>query len=113
MPIIKVKQHLQCAVKSGRPTLNQRLLCVIMNLMTHMFFRSIVGGQAEASARTGRSLALKSKDKLWLAVADTMYADTSELCGKNDVARAARHEAEEAMTTVPEGIRKRFEGVVG
>jgi hypothetical protein len=76
-----------------------------MNNMTTTFFTGIVGDQAEKSARTGRSLAKKSHDRLWIAVADGMYGDIMERCGKPAEAEAARREAESLVMDLPEALK--------
>lgn len=103
--IIKTKQFLQSAVQAAKNALNNQLLCLVMNLMTNMFFKNIVGDQAEKSVRAGRSLAKKSSNTLWIAVADQMYAETLERCGKLEEAAAARHSAQEAMHALPDSLR--------
>ncbi|CAK3975635.1 uncharacterized protein RCC_04929 [Lecanosticta acicola] len=103
--IMKTKQYLQCAVQAAKVALNHQLLCIVMNQMTNMFFKNIVGDQAEKSVRAGRTLARKSQNKLWMAVADRMYSKTLERCGKLDEAAAARHSAQEAMQALPESLK--------
>ncbi|EME48280.1 hypothetical protein DOTSEDRAFT_124072 [Dothistroma septosporum NZE10] len=103
--ILKTKQHLQVAVSAAKIALNNQLLCIVMNIMTDLFFHNIVGDQAEKSARAGRTLAKKSQDKLWTAVADRMYGNTLEKCGKTAEAAAVRREAQEAMERMPESLK--------
>lgn len=107
--IIKTKQYLQLAVRGAKMTLNNQLLCVVMNMMTTLFFSNIVGEQAEKSAKAGRSLAKKSKDKLWTAVADRMYADTLVRCGKSADAQQVRMEGEQTMQQLPSALKAVFE----
>ena len=103
--IIRTKQYLQAALHAAKSVIDNHLLCVVMNIMTDLFFTNIVGDQAEKSAKAGRSLAKKSQDKLWQAVADRMYADTLERCGKVNDATSARNEAQECMQGLPESLR--------
>lgn len=107
--IIKTKQYLQSAVHGAKVTLNNQLLCVVMNIMTKLFFSNIVGEQAEKSAKAGRSLAKKSKDKLWTAVADRMYADTLVRCGKSEEAKEVRTEGQQTMQQLPSAVRAAFQ----
>lgn len=104
--IIKVKQQVQAAVTAARTALNNQLLCIIMNIMTHLFFNGIVGDQAEKSARAGRTLAKKTQDELWLAVADKMYGETLALAGRHGEATIARQEAEQSMEALPKKLRE-------
>lgn len=76
--------------------------------MTDLFFQSIVGEQAEQSARAARTLAKKGGDKLWLCVADNMFGEIKERCGKNAEAAAAYKEAVEVLEGVPEAVRGRL-----
>ncbi|KXT13747.1 hypothetical protein AC579_10083 [Pseudocercospora musae] len=85
--ILTTKGCLHRAVVAAKAIGNSQLLCMVMNIMTDAFFHNIVGDQAEKSAKAGRTLALKSQDKLWTAVADGMYAETLERCGRFPEAR--------------------------
>lgn len=107
--IIKTKQYLHSAVHGAKVTFNNQLLCVVMNIMTTLFFSNIVGEQAEKSAKAGRSLAKKSKDKLWTAVADRMYADTLVRCGKSADAQQVRREGEQTMQQLPPALKAVFQ----
>ena len=102
--IIKTKQYLQAVVQASQAAMNQQLLYIAMNSLTNLYFRNIVGDQAEKSARVGRSLARKAQDKLWTAVADDMYGETLERSGKAIEAAAARREAADAMAALPESL---------
>lgn len=77
-----------------------------MNAMTDLFFQSIIGEQAEKSAQAARTLAKKSGDKLWLCVADNMFGEIKERCGKVPEARAAYKEANEAMKELPAALKQ-------
>lgn len=103
--IITTKKHLQNAVLAAKAVGNTQLLCIVMNIMTDAFFHNIVGDQAEKSAKAGRTLALKSQDKLWTAVADGMYAETLEKCGKKVEAEQMRREAEQSLQRLPLALK--------
>ena len=107
--IIKTKQYIQSAVQASRAASNNQLLCVVMNLMTENFFHhTIVGDQAEKAALAGRQLATKSRNKLWTIVADDMYGDIMERCGKTAEAETARKEAQRLLPDLPESLRNRL-----
>ncbi|KAK3114611.1 hypothetical protein LTR53_006908 [Teratosphaeriaceae sp. CCFEE 6253] len=108
--MLKLKQDLQVAVTAGKAVTNNQLLCITMNLMTHMFFKQIVGEQAVKSARASRTLAKTVGSKLWQAVADKMFGDTLALCGATREADAARSEAEKSMLALPKSLRDQFAG---
>ncbi|KAF2165096.1 hypothetical protein M409DRAFT_67387 [Zasmidium cellare ATCC 36951] len=103
--IIKTKQYLQSAVQSAKAAVNNQLLCIVMNIMTDLFFTNIVGDQAEKSAKAARSLATKSQDKLWTAVADDMCANTLERTGRIADAQSVRQEGQEALQRLPESLK--------
>lgn len=103
--IIKTKQYLQAAVDASKTASNNQLLSIVMNVMTATFFTHIVGDQAEKSSKAGRSLAKKGQDRLWTAVADGMYGDIMERCGKAAEAEAARKEARSLMADLPESLK--------
>jgi hypothetical protein len=104
--IIKTKQYLQSAIQIAKTTSSQ-LLAMVMNIMTDNYFRdSIVGDQAEKAANASRSLAKSARSKLWMAVADGMYGDIMERCGKPAEAEAARREAQSLYPELPESLRE-------
>lgn len=104
--IVKTKQCLASAVEAAKKAHNNRLLCVVINFMTDMFFHNIVGGQAEASARAGWTLARKIQDKLWCGVASSMYGDTLERSGKIKDAAVARKDAMDSVKHLPESLKE-------
>ena len=106
--IIKTKQYLQQAVQAAKAASNHQLLCIIMNNMRDLFFANIVGEQAEKSAKAGRSLASKTSNDLWLAVADGMLAETMELSGKFADAQRYKDEGMAAMERLPQSLRERL-----
>ncbi|KAK4580382.1 hypothetical protein LTR86_000585 [Recurvomyces mirabilis] len=108
--IIKIKQNLQFAVQAAKLANNNQLLCIVMSLMTQLFFSNIVGEQAVKSARASRTLANKTQNVLWRAVADRMYGNTLELSGEINEARKARIEAIRAMESLPPAIKLAFAG---
>ncbi|KAK4550510.1 hypothetical protein LTR36_000089 [Oleoguttula mirabilis] len=107
--IIKRKQYLQSAVQAAQAVKNQQLLCVILNNMTSMFFHGIVGEQAMKSAGAGRTLAVRTRNKLWEAVSCKMFEDTFELCGERDKAAAGHRGAQQAMQALSPTLRQKFQ----
>ena len=104
--IIKTKQYLQSAIQIAKTT-SSPLLAMVMNIMTDNYFRdSIVGDQAEKAANASRSLAKSARSRLWMAVADGMYGDIMERCGKPAEADAARREAQSLYPELPESLRE-------
>ncbi|KAK3696308.1 hypothetical protein LTR37_018044 [Vermiconidia calcicola] len=108
--MIKTKQHIQSAVQAARDASNNQLVYIVMNIMTDMFFRNtIVGNQAESSANAGRTLARKGRNGLWTCVADGMFGDIMERCGKVAAAEEARAEGEELFPGLVEPLRRSLE----
>ena len=103
---IKVKQHLRIAIQSARETGRPQLLALTMNLLTEKFFKDIVGQQTEKCANTGRNLAQRAGDPLWIAVADEMYASALERNGDGARADELRVEGFEHLEKVPIGVRE-------
>ncbi|KAK0900527.1 hypothetical protein LTR91_018555 [Friedmanniomyces endolithicus] len=90
-PILKLKKELHPGIKAAKAAANTQQLCMIMSIMTNMFFTNIVGDQAIKAARASRTLARQCGSKLWQAVADT------------------RIEGEKMMRSLPESLTKRFQ----
>lgn len=107
--IINLKQYLQRAVTASKEASNNLLMYISMNVMTSSFFSTaIIGDQAEKSAHAGRVLAKQGRNRLWIAVADGMYGDIKERCGKVEQADAARMEGEAQWETLPKVLQDRL-----
>ncbi|KAK0252995.1 hypothetical protein B0A54_09906 [Friedmanniomyces endolithicus] len=107
-PILKLKKELHPGIKAAKAAANTQQLCMIMSIMTNMFFTNIVGDQAIKAARASRTLARQCGSKLWQAVADSMYGETLGLCGEPHDADVARIEGEKMMRSLPESLMMRF-----
>ncbi|KAK1088815.1 hypothetical protein LTR48_001179 [Friedmanniomyces endolithicus] len=112
-PILKLKTELAPGIKAAKAASNTQQLCMIMSIMTNMFFTNIVGDQAIKAARASRTLARQCGSKLWQAVADSMYGQTLDLCGEPRDADVARVEGETMMRSLPGSLTKRFRFVDG
>lgn len=106
--IIKIKQHLQNALRPAQVVKNTQLLSIIMSTMTESYFTNIVGKQALQSANAGHSLSVKTKNPLWIAVADIMYRDTLERGGDSNAAAAMDAKARMSVQRLPEAVRERL-----
>ncbi|KAK4997782.1 hypothetical protein LTR66_002873 [Elasticomyces elasticus] len=109
LPIIKRKQFLQSSLAASKSVNNTQLLTMAMNYMNFMFFKNIVGEQAEKSATTGRTLAKRGRSRLWTAVADGMVGETMERCGKLAEAQEARDEGRRVLEQLPATLKRKFE----
>ena len=78
--------------------------------MSAKFFKGVVGGQAEKSARASLSLAMKGGDRLWWSVADGVLGDTLEVQGKGGEAEGARKEGREIARGLEGGLWRVVEG---
>jgi hypothetical protein len=105
MTIVKTKHFIQLAIGAAQKVGNDRLLNILMNHMTHVFFANIVGRQAEQSAKVGRVLAKRSGDRLWMAVADRMFSETTEKSGNLAEAQNALQQGEQAMARLPVSLK--------
>jgi hypothetical protein len=99
---------MQTAMQAARSSYDDHLLCMLVNIMTDLFFTNVVGEQAEKSAKAGRNLAKKTNDRLWTAVSDRMYADTLDRSGKTSDAGLIRNEAWETMHSLPPSLKAAF-----
>lgn len=79
-----------------------------MNAMTDLFFQGIIGDQAEKSVKAARSLARKGHDNLWWCVADSMFAEINERCGKPGEAAAARKEGANLLKGLPDSLKRKL-----
>lgn len=104
--IVKTKQHLQAALQIAKPIANNQLLAISLSFMTELFFKDIVGEQAEKSARTGQLLAKRARSSLWTAVTDGQLAETLDNCGKRDEAEQIRAELEKHVASLPTPLRE-------
>ena len=107
--IIKTKQYLQSAIQAAKRAQNKQLIYMLMNLMTASFFAdTIIGDQAEKAAHAGRQLAKGARSRLWTVVADSMYSDIMERCGKLAEAGGARKEAVNLYPALPEDLKEKL-----
>ncbi|KAI9768449.1 MAG: hypothetical protein M1840_004858 [Geoglossum simile] len=105
-PLIKSKQFLQLALKTAKGIANNQLTLITLNFMSWKFFRGVVGEQAEKSSRASLRLAKKGMDGLWTSVAEGMLADSLEVQGKMEEARAMREEAMKSAETIVPRLRE-------
>ena len=103
---MQTKQFLRNAIQTAREIGRPQLLALTMNLLSDKFFKDIIGQQTEKCASTGRNLAGKAGDPLWLAVADEMYASVLERSGNGVRAEELRAEGLMSLNKVPVGVRQ-------
>jgi hypothetical protein len=103
---IKTKQHLQQALQSATSICNSQITCITLTFMSYKYFRGVVGEQSEKSAKAGRAMAKKARDRLWVSVADEMLAETLERQGKAPEAKAIREEGDRVMASLPQALKR-------
>ncbi|OJJ43782.1 hypothetical protein ASPZODRAFT_135808 [Penicilliopsis zonata CBS 506.65] len=103
---IQTKQFLQQALQSATAISNSQITCITLTFMSWKYFRGVVGEQAEKSARAGRAMAKRANDRLWVSVTDEMLAETLEIQGKNDEARAVREEGQRIIMGLPPTLKR-------
>ncbi|KAL8802892.1 MAG: hypothetical protein Q9182_003508 [Xanthomendoza sp. 2 TL-2023] len=102
--IIKTKQYLQTSLAAAKATANNQLLCITLSLMSHKFFKGVVGEQSEKSARASENLARKGMDALWRSVSAGVVGETMELAGRGEEAERVRGVGREIARGLPEGV---------
>lgn len=90
LSINQVKWHIQHSVSDARSTMNGQCLSIALNIMRCRFFENVVVVQALKSAKAASAMAKKSGNVLWMSVAEGMLAQSQEIQGAMDDARAAR-----------------------
>lgn len=103
---MQTKQFLRNAIQTAREIGRPQLLALTMNLLSDKFFKNIIGQQTEKCASTGRNLASKAGDPLWVAVADEMYASVLERSGNGEKAEELRADGFMCLSKVPVGVRQ-------
>jgi hypothetical protein len=90
LSINQVKRHIQQSLQGAQQTANTQCLSIALNIMRYRLFENVVGEQALKSARAGAAQAKKSGNLLWMSVADGMLAQSFEMQGILDEARATK-----------------------
>ncbi|KAL2262475.1 hypothetical protein VTK26DRAFT_1206 [Humicola hyalothermophila] len=90
LSINQVKRHIQQSLSGAQQTCNTMYLAIALNIMRARLFENVVGEQALKSARAGSAQARKSGNVLWMSVAEGMLAQSYEMQGALEEARASR-----------------------
>jgi len=91
--MVKIKSHLGTALVRAKATGNAQFVCLTLNIMCSKFFSGVVGNQAEKSAMAGRMQAQRSKNVLWMSVAEGMLARCYDVSGKKERAASTWEQA--------------------
>ena len=104
--ILLTKQYLQSALQASKQTDNKHLMCMVLNFMSWKFFRGVVGGQAETSARASQNLAQQCMNGLWMSVSAGLLGDTLEVAGRNEEAERARRSGMKTSGSLPQTLQE-------
>lgn len=104
--ILLTKQYLQSALQASKQTDNKHLMCMVLNFMSWKFFRGVVGGQAETSARASQNLAQQCMNGLWMSVSAGLLGDTLEVAGRNEEAERARQSGIKTSASLPQALQE-------
>ncbi|KAL8734508.1 MAG: hypothetical protein Q9166_001408 [cf. Caloplaca sp. 2 TL-2023] len=102
--IVKTKQYLQVSLSAAKATANNQLLCITLSLMSHKFFKGVVGEQSEKSAWASQNLARKGMNALWRSVSAGIVGESLELAGKGEEAEKVRSMGREIARGLPERL---------
>lgn len=103
------KRHLQNCLKAARDINNAQLVSISLSLMCTMFFKDQVGEQAKSAVKSARTLANRSKSKLWSAVTAGLQEGTAMVHGDVATADMAKADLQRLVETLPEGIKQELE----
>lgn len=104
--ILLTKQYLQSALQASKQTDNKHLMCMVLNFMSWKFFRGVVGGQAETSARASQNLAQQCMNGLWMSVSAGLLGDTLEVAGRTEEAERARQSGIKTSGSLPQALQE-------
>ena len=108
--ILLTKQSLQSALQASKQTENKHLMCMVLNLMSWIFFRGVVGEQAERSALASQNLAQQCLNGLWMSVSAGLLGDTLEVAGRSDEAERARLSGLKTSGSLPQALQELMSG---
>jgi hypothetical protein len=105
--IVTTKQLLQPAVKKAKESDNKLLQCLTMNIVTSRFFgTAVIGPEVEKATKVARTFSVKLKSELWCSVADGMYSDIMDRCGRPQDSDAARQQGLALLEKLPPALKK-------
>ena len=84
------------------------LVAIALNLMCTMFFKDVVGAQAQKSVSSARALADRSKSALWSSVAAGLQEQTALRHGNEGSARNFREDGDKLIVKLPQAVKRKF-----
>lgn len=104
--LIDRKKSVQDALNNGRTATNNQIVAVTMSVMSSLFFKDIMGDQAQKSVQAARALAIRANSELWCAVAYGAMATMAAKQGKYHDAEAAQERIQATVAKLPEKVRE-------
>lgn len=103
--LIDRKKSVQDALNNGRMANNNQIIAVTMSVMSSLFFKDIMGDQAQKSVQAARALAIRANSELWGAVAYGAMATMATRQGNYKEAEVAKERVQVTVAKLPEKVR--------
>ena len=104
--IIATKQALLWGCGHAQAVNNNKLLCIILNILSWKFFQGILVDQTEKSVQACLTVAKRCEDTLWISVSAGVMADSLEAAGRLDEAAPIRAEGMRYARELPPKIQE-------
>ncbi|TLD32108.1 75k gamma secalin [Venturia nashicola] len=104
--LIDRKKSVQDALNNGRSAHNSQIVAVTMSVMSSMFFKDIMGDQAQKSVQAAQHLAQRANSDLWRAVAFGAMDTMATKQAKYQDAQQAREYLQTSVAKLPEKVRE-------
>lgn len=104
--LIDRKKSVQDALNNGRSATNSQIVAVTMSVMSSLFFKDIMGDQAQKSVQAAQALAQRANSDLWRAVAFGAMDTMATKQAKYQDAQQAREMVQLTVAKLPEKVRE-------
>jgi hypothetical protein len=106
--LIDKKKHFHNCLAAARTVNNTQLVSIALTFMCTMFFKNVIGEQAQKSVSSARALADRSKSNLWRSVAAGLQEQTALRHGNEGDALTAGRDGERLMDSLPKAVKAQF-----
>lgn len=106
--LIDKKKHFQNCLSAARTVNNTQLVSIALSLMCTMFFKNVVGEQAQKSVSSARALADRSRSALWKSVSTGLQEEIALRHGNEAEASNAAMENQRLIDTLPDAVKGQF-----
>lgn len=106
--ILDKKKHFANSLNAARAMNNTQLVAIALALMCTMFFKDVVGEQAQKSVKSARALADRSESPLWRCVAAGLQGQTAARHGNDREAEEASRSVDRFVHDLPDAVRQKF-----